>query len=190
MKDNIILVSQKTPRPYESVAYGLGGIPSKFIDYFKIYPSLEFFIFIIFIVLFLFAFIIFYRFAQKKLKTPLVDSGGKGISYLIGAGIFITTCLIGYNWEYRLIFLLFTIPQILSWIGENKIISLSILILSILIVWQSFISTVIHGIDHYLILISQLFVVLLFYCHLYILLNFLISYYKKISQISLFLKES
>jgi hypothetical protein len=163
-----------------------------FIDYFKNYPYLEFSIFIVFIVLFLLAFIIFYNYAHKNIKTPLVDSDSKGISYLIGAGIFITTCLIGYNWEYRLIFLLLTIPQILSWISENKIIAIGLLFFSILIVWQSFIvpqlSVAISR--NYSQLISQLFVILLFYGHLSILLNFLNSYYKKLSQLNLFLKKS
>jgi hypothetical protein len=192
MKENIILVSQKTPRPYGGISYGLGEIPSMFIDYFKNYPYLEFSIFIVFIVLFLLAFIIFYNYAHKNIKTPLVDSDSKGISYLIGAGIFITTCLIGYNWEYRLIFLLLTIPQILSWISENKIIAIGLLFFSILIVWQSFIvpqlSVAISR--NYSQLISQLFVILLFYGHLSILLNFLNSYYKKLSQLNLFLKKS
>jgi hypothetical protein len=192
MKENIILVSQKTPRPYGGISYGLGEIPSMFIDYFKNYPYLEFSIFIVFIVLFLLAFIIFYNYAHKNIKTPLVDSDSKGISYLIGAGIFITTCLIGYNWEYSLIFLLLTIPQILSWISENKIIAIGLLFFSILIVWQSFIvpqlSVAISR--NYSQLISQLFVILLFYGHLSILLNFLNSYYKKLSQLNLFLKKS
>ena len=191
MKENIIMVSQKTPRPYGGVSFGIGEIPSMFINYFKNYPSLKVFIFIIFIVLFLFTFIIFYHIVQKKIKTPLVDSGSKGISYLIGSGIFITTYLIGYNWEYRLIFLLFTIPQILCWIGENKFIAKNLLILSILIVWQSYtvslLSIGIRGIYAYLF--SQLFVILLFYGHLYILFNFLNSYYKMFSSKNVALKS-
>jgi len=42
-------------------------------------------------------------------------------AFRIGSSIYSGTFLIGNNWDYRLIFLLFTIPQILAWlkIGNN-----------------------------------------------------------------------
>jgi hypothetical protein len=172
LKDNIIQVSEVTPRPFAFAAYGLGALPSLLINYF---PSLKFFIFIVYAVSLLLAFVIFYRFAQKKLKTPLIEPDRKGISYLIGAGIFITTCLIGYNWEYRLLFLIFTIPQVISWMDEDKILPRSLLILSIIIIWQSFFVSLVSLFmnDVYYRLISQVFVILLFFGHQYIVLNFL-----------------
>ncbi len=190
-RQNIIIVSQKTPRPFGSsnVSYGLGEFPSIFMNYIKKIPSvsiaiknfqsLQFFIYTVFIVLLVLAFIAFYLNMKKKSKIPLVNSDNKGISYLIGSGIFITTCLIGYNWDYRLIFLLFTIPQILIWISEKKIIARYLLFFSILIVWQSFLSGLfsVIGIPHYHF-ISQLLVIFLFYGHLSILLNFIVMRYR------------
>ena len=122
----------------------------------------------------------------------LVDSGSKGTSFLIGASIFITTCLIGYNFEYRLIFLLLTIPQILSWFRENKIMAVGLLVLSILIVWQSFIMSLLSIVmdEIYYQLISHLVVILLFYTHLSILLNFLNNFYNKLSKERLTLSKN
>ena len=41
-------------------------------------------------------------------------------SFRLGAGIYIGTFLLGNNWDYRLIFLLFTLPQLLDWVKRNK----------------------------------------------------------------------
>ena len=42
-------------------------------------------------------------------------------AFWMGAGIYIGTFLLGNNWDYRLIFLLFTIPQLGDWaMGMNK----------------------------------------------------------------------
>ncbi|MFB2838955.1 hypothetical protein [Floridanema evergladense] len=40
--------------------------------------------------------------------------------FRIGASIYLGSYLIGNNWDYRLIFLLFTIPQILAWIKSRN----------------------------------------------------------------------
>lgn len=41
-------------------------------------------------------------------------------AFRIGASIYTGTFLIGNNWDYRLIFLLFTIPQILAWLKSRN----------------------------------------------------------------------
>ena len=46
-------------------------------------------------------------------------------SFRIGASIYIGTFLLGNNYDYRLIFLLFTIPQLISWIKKDENIGLS-----------------------------------------------------------------
>ncbi len=52
---------------------------------------------------------------KKPLAINQIDA------FRIGASIYIGTFLIGNNWDYRLIFLLFTIPQILTWLkSENS----------------------------------------------------------------------
>jgi hypothetical protein len=48
---------------------------------------------------------------------------GKDLYYLsvfrLGAGIYIGTFFLGNNWDYRLIFLLFTLPQLADWMLKN-----------------------------------------------------------------------
>jgi hypothetical protein len=191
MKDNILLVSKKTPRPYSGMSYGLGGIPSLLIndlkerhyfffqlELYKKYPSFDFFIFLLFIFLVLVFFFFFNNFFRFFVSAPLINKNNEGNSYLIGAGIFIVTCLIGYNWEYRLIFLIFTIPQLLIWLRRYKFFALILLFLSIFIVWQSFINRVIN------IYIVQFFVLFLFLSHLYIIIIFLKDFYTRFIELS------
>lgn len=40
--------------------------------------------------------------------------------FLLGSGIYIGTFLLGNNFDYRLIFLLFTLPQLVRWCGEQQ----------------------------------------------------------------------
>jgi len=40
-------------------------------------------------------------------------------AFRLGAGIYIGTFLLGNNWDYRLIFLLFTLPQLVAWSRQN-----------------------------------------------------------------------
>ena len=49
-------------------------------------------------------------FQNNKLNVNQIEA------FRIGSSIYIGTFLIGNNWDYRLIFLLFTIPQILAWL--------------------------------------------------------------------------
>ena len=172
MKDNILMVSQKTPRPYRDFCYGLGGIPSIFIDHFL---SGKIYIQIFLPVLMIIGFFLFYKLLGKQFQTLKLSEDKYGLSYMVGSSIFITTCLIGYNWEYRLIFLLFTIPQTLRWFFEKKQLALFLLLLTMLLLWRSFIESILLKLpfnSHYS-LISQFFVVILFYGHLSILINFI-----------------
>jgi len=38
-------------------------------------------------------------------------------AFWLGAGVYIGTFLLGNNWDYRLMFLLFTLPQLVEWIA-------------------------------------------------------------------------
>jgi hypothetical protein len=40
--------------------------------------------------------------------------------FRLSAGIYIGTFILGNNWDYRLMFLLFAIPQITSWAEEKS----------------------------------------------------------------------
>jgi hypothetical protein len=169
--DNILLVSQKTPRPYRDSCYGLGTLPSLLGDYF---PSWRLYITAIYPLIILFGYFPFYRLVGKQLGTVKFSANKASLSFVIGSSIFIITCLIGYNFEYRLTFLLFTIPQILIWISENNQFVFLPLLLSILILWQSFIGMIApqtpFKLDYFYI--SQIFVVVLFYCHITTLFEF------------------
>lgn len=170
-RDNILIVSKKTPRPFGTMAYGLGGVPSMF-NYFKGNEKFTFLTFLIYSTLLVILFLIYHKIYFKKYGTLLIDSNEKGFSYLMGSSIFILTCFIGFNFEYRLIFLIFTLPQILKWIDEGKFQSFILLVLSIFVMWQSLIRDVSHKI------ISELILIFLFLTHLNILLKFIYDYYK------------
>ena len=42
-------------------------------------------------------------------------------AFRLGAGIYLGTFLLGNNWDYRLMFLLFTIPQLVDWITQSRV---------------------------------------------------------------------
>jgi len=46
---------------------------------------------------------------QEDLELPYLDS------FRAGSAIYVGTFLLGSNWDYRLMFLIFTIPQLVSW---------------------------------------------------------------------------
>jgi hypothetical protein len=174
MRDNISVVSQTTPRPYGDgcVCYGLASLMSFFGDYF---PYGRPYIRVFYPALIVLGYAFFYQLMGRQLATSAkISSSRHGLSFVVGSSIFILTCLIGYNFEYRLVFLLFTIPQILTWIAEKKSLLFVPLFLSILILWQSFIDMIATQLPfnlHYFS-ISQVFVTLLFYCHFAILFGF------------------
>jgi len=41
-------------------------------------------------------------------------------AFRLGAGIYLGTFLLGNNWDYRLMFLLFTLPQLIEWAKQDK----------------------------------------------------------------------
>jgi hypothetical protein len=61
-------------------------------------------------------------------------------AFWVGAGIYVGTFLLGNNWDYRLIFILFAIPQLSDWLRSKTkwttIISVSALACILLIVWS------------------------------------------------------
>lgn len=60
-------------------------------------------------------------------------------AFRMGASIYVGTFLLGNNWDYRLAFMIFVIPQLSEWIFiENKrfrLISIGVLILTLLTCW-------------------------------------------------------
>jgi hypothetical protein len=72
---------------------------------------------------------------SRKLPTLSVH-GVHGNAFLVGAGIYLSVFIIGNNWDYRLVFLLLTVPQLLDWASQPGRIgsfSLSLLIGGVLL---------------------------------------------------------
>jgi hypothetical protein len=121
--DDIILIKKGTPQPI-SLSYGMNviwmavqkslgvtmGMTVKYATYLYIFGL----------------FIITYIFTKKsqallyKIDKTYIDA------FRVGSGIYIATFLLSNNWDYRLIFLIFTLPQLVLWMGESvKVIKLT-----------------------------------------------------------------
>lgn len=62
-----------------------------------------------------------YAFHWGSKTEPLYTREWRHLSaFRLGAMIYVGTFLIGNNWDYRLIFLLFTIPQLVEWSRESQ----------------------------------------------------------------------
>lgn len=173
MLDSIIQVSDKTPRPYKEASYGLGGMPSFILGFFNVSAEQSKWIFLGFALLCSMLFLIIYKYLNKKVGLPKIEQNAKGAAYLMGSGIFLMTCLIGYNWEYRLIFLIFTLPQILKWGKEYRILKMAFLFAFLLLAWCSLILPVVgllipNGFAYF---IAYILTMVLFYMHLFVLLK-------------------
>jgi hypothetical protein len=57
------------------------------------------------------------------IKTDYIDA------FRVGAGIYIGTFFLGNNWDYRQMFLIFTIPQLVAWRSDKNLGFLSVLTL-------------------------------------------------------------
>ena len=176
----MVSVSRKTPRPYDEASYGLWQVPSLLISRFEWlghYKAMVFGLFVSCIVS-----LVIYVTRMGREPAPLVMEDRKGMAFLAGSGIFLTTCLIGYNWEYRLIFLILTVPQLLAWIDEGRAMVVWVLGLTLLVMFQSFFEAIVsvstHGLYYheikfwYYVFGSKLLVVLLFVGHTRLFLGF------------------
>jgi hypothetical protein len=100
--------------------------------------------------------------------TYLPSSSHKFLdSFRLGASIYIGTFVLWNNWAYRLIFLIFTIPQILSWIKTSDRWGLLSRISLVCIILTLFLKTTAQGSILYL---DQLFNWFLFFYLFYALL--------------------
>jgi hypothetical protein len=109
-------------------------------------------------------------FQNNKLNINQIEA------FRIGSSIYIGTFLIGNNWDYRLIFLLFTIPQILAWLKTQvqfESISGLALMAIILTTWLSSKSHQIHYLDE---LLNWLLFLFFAYSTILTLPNWLKSY--------------
>jgi hypothetical protein len=170
MKENLMSVSRVTPRPFECLCYGLGTIPSYLQKRWNA-PN----IWVPYLLFLSAGLIAFYLIIRKQMGELKFYSDKFGLAHIIGSAVFTASCLIGYNWEYRLVFLVLTIPQTLKWLQAKKVLPAISLVLTILVMEQTFIGAQIEPrlpikINYFLL--SQFFAVVLFMYHASILINF------------------
>jgi hypothetical protein len=171
--ENITLVSYKTPRPYGGMSYGLGEIPS--LITFGHFKNIKPLFFISYAISLLIWIIYFYYKINIYLNKMVIQIGNSGKAYLMGSGIFIITCLIGYNWEYRLVFLLLTLPQILNWAKNREPLSYIIIVVLLMVVWQTGIKNVLLYFNfRYYNFISAFFVIFLFSFYVSVFLHYIL----------------
>lgn len=109
--DDLLLISKATPRS-TSLSYGVNVFWMKVMSN---YPTAGVFAKIIsyggVLSLLLYAFATMLRndLHTEDQEPPYIDS------FRLGSAIYLGTFLLGNNWDYRLMFLIFTIPQLLWW---------------------------------------------------------------------------
>jgi hypothetical protein len=180
MKGNLSLVMQKTPKPFGDIAYGLGTIPWIVASEFgwrRTYAT------VLFCLLAGAGLVVAYVLTRKRIAAMAVGLDRKGVAYLMGSGIFITTCLIGGNWEYRLIFLALTMPQTLDWIrARTHTLAGAASGITIAVLWETFLQTIVTRLGmkawqfH---LFSGTLVILLFYFHALVSIGFLRDFHSR-----------
>ena len=68
-------------------------------------------------------------------------------AFRLGSAIYVGTFLLGNNWDYRLMFLIFTLPQLILWIKRSVSISIySLLMISVILIslWHLIIDSVLR----------------------------------------------
>lgn len=107
---DLLSISKGTPRGTH-YSYGMNVFP-------MLYPSTSLYAKIVSLGLVLSVFFVsFITLIKDTKKTPYLNSHNNiYLDYFrIGCAIYIGTFLLGNNWDYRLIFLIFTIPQLIAW---------------------------------------------------------------------------
>jgi hypothetical protein len=90
-------------------------------------------------------FIVIHLFSTEILNKDLYKAEPLFFNgYLIGSTMFVSTFIAGNNFDYRLIFLILTLPQVLHWSGLPHLRKTSLIQLGILgvVLWNPFISGV------------------------------------------------
>lgn len=184
--ESIILISKATPR---ALVFSYGGkvifpvileeLDRYFYSFYNFhiphYYKIQLLLFYLTIALFLLGSYLLAKhtenlFQNNKLNINQIEA------FRIGSSIYIGTFLIGNNWDYRLIFLLFTIPQILAWLKTQvqfESISGLALMAIILTTWLSNISDEVYYLDE---LLNWLLFLFFAYSTILTLPNWLKSY--------------
>ena len=77
--------------------------------------------------------------AIRSVRLPVVEDRNLA-AFRMGASIYVGTFLLGNNWDYRLAFLVFVIPQLAQWVFFDekrfRLISISVMIATLLACWS------------------------------------------------------
>ncbi|RKZ61204.1 MAG: hypothetical protein DRR16_15725 [Candidatus Parabeggiatoa sp. nov. 3] len=128
---------------------------------------------------------------NKLITTQYIDS------FRIGSIIYIGTFIIGNNWDYRLIFLILTLPQLFAWFKiQNPLSQCSVFLLIAILftMWASFFAVWFSGLfsfvfslqktgNHLVFLIEEIINWLIFGCLISILLSTLPDWLKTLLRI-------
>jgi hypothetical protein len=83
----------------------------------------------------------------RQRETPVIEDQRNLDAFRIGAAIYVGTFVLGNNWDYRLVFLLFIIPQLMSWIratsGRIRNLSIAALTFCYVSCWYLFVDAVV-----------------------------------------------
>lgn len=113
---DIILIKNGTPQS-TFLSYGMNIVWMQMQKVYGINTGISIKILTYLYVIVLFSFI--YKYLKKnqavfsKIDKTYIDT------FRVGSAIYIATFLLGNNWDYRLIFLIFTIPQFILWTKSN-----------------------------------------------------------------------
>lgn len=112
--DDIILVIEATPRR-TGFSYGLNVLWMKVMD---ISPLIA--LFVRFLSYFSVLLALFFAFTSLFHSNCFIENKSIYLdSFRVGSAIYLATFLLGNNYDYRLMFLIFTIPQLLLWTKIN-----------------------------------------------------------------------
>ena len=72
-------------------------------------------------------------------------------AFRLGAGIYVGTFILSSNWDYRLIFLIFTLPQLVEWMKKNPVakFTLYFVLLSLVYLWVTLVSPLAYLLDEF-----------------------------------------
>lgn len=90
--------------------------------------------------------LVIFMLALQKQSQPIILSERNLAAFRMGASIYVGTFLLGNNWDYRLAFLVFLVPQLVEWMGSNQTVyrrlSWSAMLLVLASCWYMWISAI------------------------------------------------
>lgn len=144
--ESFIVVSERTPRPFHFMSYGLASMPTLVAERLDIGPKRKTVLIISFYFAILVASIACWK--TKVVKPFQTQTPNKSRQlFFAGLGCFLLSNLIGFNWEYRLIFLIFCMPEIFYLRYKKGSWFWIVYLFIIILMWQNFFK---NGLDQFI----------------------------------------